>query len=95
MLCCIGVQVNEKSHMFGDNKSAVDSSSMVHSKSNKRHNALSFHRAREAIASRHIDFDHLPGAQNPSDILSEQWACGTMKDVLLPLFHRHGETCDE
>ena len=91
----LGVEVNEKSYMFGDNESVVNSASMVHSKLNKRHNALSFHRVREAIASKYIDFNYLPGAQNPADILSKQWAYSTVKDVLLPIFHRHWETCDE
>ena len=92
---CLGVQVNEKSHMFGDNESVVNSSSMVHSKSHKRHNALSFHRVREAIASECIDFNCLPGAQNPADMLSEHWAHSAVKDVSLPLFHQHGEIRDD
>ena len=40
----------EQSHMFGDNKSVVDSSTKIHAKLHKRHTALSFHRVREAIA---------------------------------------------
>ena len=91
-LQCLGVQVNQKSHMFGDNESVVKSCSMLHAKPHKRHNALSFHRVREAVASRHIDFLCLPGPENPADILSKHWACGSVQDTLLPLFNRHGET---
>ena len=40
----LGVQVNEKSYMFGDNEAVVNSSSNLHAKLHKRHNALSFHR---------------------------------------------------
>jgi hypothetical protein len=41
--------------MFGNNKSVVDSSMQVYVKLHKRHNMLSFHRVREAIASGMID----------------------------------------
>jgi len=47
--------------MSGDNKSVVTSSTIPHSKLNKRHNALSYHRVREAIAARIIDFFILTG----------------------------------
>ena len=39
----LGAQVNEKSYMFGDDKAVVKSSSMVHFKLHKQHNAVSFH----------------------------------------------------
>jgi len=60
--------------MFGDIESVVNSASNVHAKLLKRHNTLSFHRVREAIASRYIDFLHLPGCENPADILSKHWS---------------------
>ncbi len=39
----LGVPVQKKAYMFGDNKSVVDSSTMPHAKLHKCHNALSFH----------------------------------------------------
>ena len=48
----LGVPIREKEYMFGDNKSVVDSSTLPHAKLHKRHNALSFHRVREAIVSK-------------------------------------------
>ena len=88
----LGVRVREKSYMFGDNESVVNSSSILHAKLHKRHNMLSFHRVREAIASKYVDFNYLPGPQNPADILSKHWGYSAVKDVLLSLFHRYGET---
>ncbi len=88
----LGVQVNDKSYMFGDNESVVNSASFVHAKLNKRHNALAFHWVREAIASDYVDFHFLPGSQNPSDILSKHWGYAAVKDFLLPLFHCTGDT---
>ena len=91
----LGVQVNEKSYMFGDNESVVNSSTVLYAKLHKRHNLLSFHRVREAIASRYVDFNYLPGPQNPADVLSKHWGYSAVKDVLLPLFHRYGETVSD
>ena len=73
--------------MFGDNDSVVNSSTNVCAKSHKRHNALSFHRVREAIASECVDFNFLPGHENPVDTLSKHWSYNSVKDVLLPILH--------
>ena len=65
------VPVCEKSYMFGDNESVVNSSSIPHAKLHKRHTALSFHHVCEAVASKYVGFYFLPGADNPADILSK------------------------
>ena len=81
----LGVPVREKSYMFGDNKSVVDSSVTVHAKLHKRHNMLSFHRVREAIASKMIGFYFIPGDINPADILSKHWGYSQIWSQLKPL----------
>jgi hypothetical protein len=42
----LGVPIREKSYMFGDNKSVVDSSMQLDAKLHKRHTMLSFHHVR-------------------------------------------------
>ena len=37
------------SYMFGDNQSVLTNNTILHSQLNKRHNALAYHRVREAI----------------------------------------------
>ena len=69
-----GVPIQEQSYMFGDNKSIINSSSIPHAKLHKRHVALSFHRVRQAIASKFVEFYFLPGVDNPADILSKHWS---------------------
>ena len=90
----LGVPIIEKSIMFGDNESVVKSSTSVYAKLHKRHTALSFHRVREAIASKYLAFNHLPGKENPADILSKHWSFNAVKDQLLPLFNTAGETME-
>jgi hypothetical protein len=70
----LGIPIQEKSYVFRDNKTVMDASSTSHAKLHKRHNALSFHCVREAVASRYVTIFHLPGKYNPADILSKHWA---------------------
>ena len=70
----LGVPIRDKSFVFGDNKTVVDTASTPHGKLSKRHTALSYHRVREAVASGVIGFYHLSGEFNPSDIVSKHWA---------------------
>ena len=48
----LGVPIRGPSYMFGDNKSVVDSSSLPDARLTKRHTILSFHRVRQAVASK-------------------------------------------
>jgi hypothetical protein len=90
----LGVPIRERSYMFGDNKSVVDSSTIPHSKLHKRHTALSFHRVREAIASGMVAFYHLSGDSNPADILSKHWGYQQVWQLLRPLLFWEGDTAD-
>ena len=94
MLRYLGVPVNSKTYMFGDNKSVVDSSANPQSKLHKRHTALSFHRVREAIAAGIVTFIHLPGTINPADLLSKHWAYFKTWSMLQPLLFYQGDTSE-
>jgi hypothetical protein len=70
-LCYLGIPIQEKSYVFGDNKTIIDASSTPHAKLHKRHNALSFHHVREAVTSKYVlTIFHLLGEYNPADILA-------------------------
>jgi hypothetical protein len=60
--------------MFGDNQSVVTSLTIPHSKLNKRHIALSYHRVREAIAAKVLDLLHIDEKTYPANVLSKH--CG-------------------
>jgi hypothetical protein len=68
----LGVPVKE-SFMLGDNESIVNSSNIPAGKLHKRHIALSWHIVRELISAKMLYFIHIPGAINPSNMLSKQW----------------------
>ena len=86
----LGVPIRDKSYMFGDNKTVVDSSTVPHSKLHKRHTALSFHRVREAIASGYVVFTHINSEDNPADILSKHWGYQQIWSLLQPLMFYPG-----
>ena len=88
----LGVPINGKSFMFGDNKSVVDSSMHPHAKLHKRHTMLSFHRVRQAIAHNVLSFFHIDGKINPADILSKHWSHNDVWTMLQPLMFWHGDT---
>ena len=90
----LGVPVETPTMMFGDNETVVNSSSVPHSKLMKRHNALSYHRVREAIAARIMAFHHIPGADNPADILSKHWEYSAVWKQLQALLFWQGDTAN-
>jgi len=90
----LGVPLRGQSFMFGDNQSVVESAVKIHAKLHKRHTALSFHRVREAIASKMVAFYHIAGNINPADILSKHWGYQQVwSSTLQPLlFWWYGDT---
>ena len=69
----LGVPIKSKSYMFGDNRSVVTSATLPHSILSKKYNILAFHRVREAIAAKIIDFHWIQSETNLSDMLSKHW----------------------
>ena len=69
----LGVPIKSKSYIFGDNRSVGTSATLPHSTLSKRHNILVFHRVREAIATKIIDFHYIQSEYNLSDMLSKHW----------------------
>ena len=75
----LGVHIKSNFYMFGDNRSVVTSATLPHSTLSKRHNILAFHRVREAIAAKIIDFHWIQLEYNLSNM---QQALGTHQDFL-------------
>ncbi len=90
----LGVPLKGSSMMFGDNKSVVDTASFPHGKLHKRHNALAYHRTREAIAAGVTRYYHIDGKTNPADILSKHWDMPSVWDSLKPIMFHEGDTAD-
>ena len=59
----MGVPLDGPAWMFGDNESVVKSATIPHLSLMKRHNALAYHRVREAIAAKVLHFCHIPASK--------------------------------
>jgi hypothetical protein len=88
----LGVPVNEKSFMFGDNQSVITNSTIPHSSLNKRHNALAYHRVREMIAADVLGYYWIDGKDNPADVVSKHWGYQQVWKLLQPLLFYSGNT---
>ena len=88
----LGVPLAGKSMMFGDNQSVVNSSMQPHSKLHKRHNALAYHKTRDAIAAGILRFIHIRSENNPADILSKHWDYPAVWNQLKPVLFFDGDT---
>jgi predicted DNA binding CopG/RHH family protein len=88
----LGVPIDGPAWMFGDNQSVVTSATIPHSSLNKRHNALAYHRVREAIAAKVLYFKHVSGKNNVGDIFTKFLAWPEYWPLVQPLLFWKGET---
>ena len=81
-----------RSYMFGDNQSVLLNSTVPSSQLNKRHNALAYHRVREAVAAKLMYFFWMAGKNNPSDVVSKHCGFADAWPKLKPLLFWRGDT---
>ena len=74
----MGVPLGQ-SVMFGDSQAVIISGTTPHSQIKKRHDILSYHGVRSAVAANIFSFHHIPGDINPADILSKHWGFQQVK----------------
>ena len=90
----LGAPLDGPGWMFGDNESVVTNSTVPKSVLKKRHNALSYHRVREACAAGVMWFIHTPGKTNVADVLTKYLSWADMKDKLGPVLFWKGDTLE-
>jgi Reverse transcriptase (RNA-dependent DNA polymerase) len=88
----MGIPLDGPTWMFGDNASVITSSTIPQSTLNKRHNALSYHRVRECVASKVVYLLHIDGTLNPSDALTKALGWVKFWPLIQPLLFWKGET---
>jgi hypothetical protein len=67
----MGIPLDGPTSLFGDNESVVTNATKPESTLKKKHNAIAYHRVREAQAAGFVRFTHERGVTNLSDILSK------------------------
>jgi hypothetical protein len=91
----LGAPLDGPAWMFGDNESVITNSTVPQSMLKKRHNALSYHRVREACAAGVMHFIHTPGKTNVADVLTKYLPWCDMKEKIVPVLFWKGETMDK
>ena len=86
----LGVPIKTKSYLFGDNRSVETSSTLPHSTLGKRHNKLAYHRVREALASKSIEYHWIRTRYNLSDMLSKHWGHPSVYNMIMKLLITRG-----
>ena len=90
----LGAPLDGPAWMLGDNQSVVTNSTVPQSTLKKRHNALSYHRVREACAAGVIWFIHIPGTTNLADVLAKYLPWCDLKSKPGPVLFWKGETIE-
>ena len=67
----MGVPVDEATKVFCDNESVVNTTTRPESTLKKKHNAINYHRCREAQAAGHIRVGWIDGINNLADGLTK------------------------
>ena len=67
----LGVPIEKTSLLMGDNNSVLLNTTLPSSMLKKKHLGCSYHRIREAVAAKIIDFAYIPSDQNYANILTK------------------------
>ena len=85
----MGIPLSGPSVVLCDNQGVVLNTSLPSSSLKKKHNAIAYHRVREAVAAGVIKVQHINGKENVADILTKATDGPTfrkhLKAVLVPL----------
>jgi hypothetical protein len=71
MLRSLGVALDESALMLGDNMSVVLNTTVPSSLLKKKHNAIAYHRIREAIEARIMRLSYIKSEENVSDVVDK------------------------
>jgi hypothetical protein len=67
----LGVPIDGPTPMYGDNMTVVLNTTVPSSQLKNKHNAIAYHRVREAITARMIALSHIPSKDNIADVLTK------------------------
>ena len=83
-----GIPINGPVVLLGDNKSAVTSTSVATSVLKKKHNAIAYHRVREAHATGIVVSGHVKSENNYADIATKALPGNKLYSLCKPLLFK-------
>jgi hypothetical protein len=88
-LRCLGIPVEKRSELLGDNLSVVVNTTLPSSKIKKKHLSCQIMRVREAIAAGFVRFGHVRSEQNIADIMTKPLGPSVFHRLAHPYLFRH------
>jgi hypothetical protein len=88
-LRCLGIRVEKRSELLGDNLSVVVNTTLPSSKIKKKHLSCQIMRVREAIAAGFVRFGHVRSEQNIADIMTKPLGPHVFHRLAHPYLFRH------
>ena len=85
ILRMLGVPVNEPAMLLGDNESVILNTTVPSSVLEKKHNAIAYHRIREAIAGKIVSFAHVNSDYNRADVLTKPLSNDKFLNLVMPV----------
>lgn len=84
----LGVEIDGPAVMLGDNNAVVLNTTLPSSQLKKKHQAICYHRVREAIACGILEFYHIPTWANYSDVLTKPVSSQVFHNLIKPVLFR-------
>ena len=84
----LGVPIDRSTTMYGDNMAVILNTTVPSSQLKKKHNAIAYHRVREAIAAKIVQFAHIPSIINIADVLTKPLPVDTFQRLVTPVLFR-------
>ena len=88
----LGVKLEDKSWMLGDNMSVILNTTLPSSSLKKKHLSCNYHRVREAIAGGFIVFGHIISKENLADVCTKPLPAPTFHYLLKKYLFRVPQT---
>jgi hypothetical protein len=77
-----GIPINGASNVFYDSKSVVTNSTVPTSTLKKKHNAIAYHRVREAVAAGTLRIAKVHTSENLADLLTKPLGAAQLKPII-------------
>ena len=84
----LGVPLDKPALMIGDNMSVVLNTTVPSSVLKKKHLALGYHRVREAIAAKVLEFAHIESTKNIADVCTKPLGVEAFHNLVSPVLFR-------
>ena len=81
----LGVPLSGPTAMLGDNMAVVLNTTVPSSQLKQKHNAIAYHRVREAIAAKIVHFAHIKSVDNIADTLTKPLSSDAYRRLLSPV----------